>query len=108
MIVISIKDGWNEHEKEKLEKIGFVFLTDNYNEGCYEGEGHILACFGEDDWHYHNCGHCSCYGPIDDFEPKVGTGEPLEKLIASFSDDLKKECEDIIKVARKFEGGNNE
>ncbi|OQB45309.1 MAG: hypothetical protein BWY02_02558 [bacterium ADurb.Bin157] len=32
MIVISIKDGWNEHEKEKLEKIGFVFLTDNYKE----------------------------------------------------------------------------
>ena len=99
--------GSNDFEmlRDDLKNLNFIFATTNYQDYGYEGSGHLIACLDKNDWHYNNCGHCSCFGPLTDLDATPGTGLPLEDLIDTFSDDLKEECKELIEHARRWDKG---
>ncbi len=107
-MIIDLNRSLDTFDRENVEEFNFLFVAIDYRYGNYEGSGHAIGCFDKDDWHHHDCGHCSCYGFVEHWRPRRGKGKTLDELIETMSDDLKKECKNVIKAARKFEGGKNE
>lgn len=92
-----------EELRDDLKNMNFIFAATNYQNYGYEGSGHVIACLSDNNWHYCNCGHCSCFGPLDELHATLDNGLPLEDLINTFSDDLKEECKEIIEHARRWD-----
>lgn len=60
-----------------------------YVSGSYEGSGHIVYRVNGK-WNHHNCGHCSCYGPLESIDNE-GREETLDELAQNCSDGLLEE-----------------
>jgi hypothetical protein len=50
-------------------------------------------------WHYHSCGHCSCYGPLDNLV--LGEGRTLEELLQSCTKELREELKHLESAIRR-------
>lgn len=74
-----------------------------YVAGGYEGAGHILYRSGGM-WDYHSLSHCSCYGPLECFDPKPRYPS-LDALLELCTQDLRDELAPCIEAARKDGGG---
>lgn len=66
-----------------------------YVQGSYEGSGQILMRRG-DLYDLADCGHCSCYGPVERISFR---GMPFEDLIKIITPELLKESIDLFKAA---------
>lgn len=64
-----------------LEEVGFDFLVYDYENGGYEGNG-FAAWKKGDDWFYHELGHCSCNGPMDNVQSSAKIPVTVEQVIA--------------------------
>jgi hypothetical protein len=75
-----------------------------YDGDSYEGKGEMLLQDTNGNWHYHNMGHCSCYGPLDQLELLTPVaGEPLDTLLARMSEELRSNCEVLVKRIKEDE-----
>ena len=109
MIMMGENDFRTKYEIPEIEKTGAIFAASNYKCDFYDGRGYLILNFGPDEWYFHYCGHCSCYGPVDDLVDDCKTRrEPLEKMIEGMSEDLREECADIIEHARRWEQGGKQ
>jgi hypothetical protein len=52
-------------------KDGYVWFVYFYEEGSYEGSGEAVALREDGTLDLHNLGHCSCYGPMEEWPSTV-------------------------------------
>lgn len=76
---------FSEYELEEISSINPEVAFYWYTTGCYEGSGQLLF-LKDGEWHLHDCGHCSCYGPTDE----IDTAWPLSKTL----DGIREKCSD--------------
>ncbi|MBE2180072.1 MAG: hypothetical protein IAE97_06335 [Chthoniobacterales bacterium] len=81
-------EAFSEWYVERLESSGADLVAYWYGAGSYEGTGHILAR-KNGQWYHHNCGHCSCYGPVEDGIFNGDGDASLEALLARCSEELR-------------------
>lgn len=89
-------DEWDLKEVKHFEWIVYEYKSESY-----EGGGHAIL-YDEEKYYHHDMGHCSCYGPMEHFEPNAPYGS-LKKLRESFSKGLLEEVQplfDFIKQKR--------
>ncbi len=74
-----------------------------YQSGDYDGSGHLLVLDKDGTYHLHHCGHCSCYGPLEDLTIASGTGQSLDELEEKCTPEaLKEYClQELIDAAKK-------
>ena len=66
-----------------------------YVEGYYEGNGAMILKDLSGNFHTHDCGHCSCYGPVE----RLALNAPYSSLDAikgSMTEDCYDDYEDLI------------
>lgn len=78
----------DRYDIERLEELGVEEVWYWYEQGSWEGDGQMLMRRGTD-YSLHSMSHCSCYGPMENVK---FTPEPFDKLFASCSDGLMKQC----------------
>ena len=71
-----------------------------YCSGCYCGAGQsILRINGA--WYLHDCGHCSCYGPLDEIAASLRDPfASLDEVLARCSDDCREEVAPLVAMLR--------
>lgn len=79
----------------KIEGKPLVFAS-WYGDGGYEGTGHAIYQCADGKWDHTPLGHCSCYGPLEGGCGPNGVYETLAALIATFSQELKKQTQGLI------------
>jgi hypothetical protein len=84
-----------EYDVKRLEEEGVELAAYYYASGSYEGSGSIIFRT-KDGWRYHNMGHCSCYGPLDNGWAGGKAEKTLYDLVGTFSDELKRETKPLI------------
>lgn len=93
-----ISESFDEYDTKKLP-----FTTKNcwywYATAPYEGAGNIIINTEDGLWHHHDCGHCSCYGPLCRLNLTNGE-ESLDALLSKCSEDLQKELSSIIEAIK--------
>lgn len=110
MQVYDLKD--SPYDVGSVNQNDYYFLVTDYEEGYYDGNGEAIA-FGKDGkLYFSNLGHCSCYGPLDEF-PNGGslsveefieqgssvldeTSDPLRSKVLSLLENL--DYENIIGI----------
>jgi len=90
----------SDYEIERAEESGADLLIYWYASGSYEGSGEALLR-KDGLWIYENLGHCSCYGPFDT-TPSFDGAQTLDALEARMTDELKGQCAELFKRARRF------
>lgn len=45
----------------------YHFMVTDYTDGYYDGDGESIAYGKDGKLYFSNLGHCSCYGPLEDF-----------------------------------------
>jgi hypothetical protein len=90
----------DQFDLQRLEEKGADTVVYWYSTGDYCGAGNAFIRIKRK-WHYHGCGHCSCYGPVDEFFPNEG--RTLRQIWKGFSDDLKNEARSVYEEALKLE-----
>jgi len=96
----SVLDEYDLHnlESSDIEQVWYYYYRDSY-----EGSGQIIA-YGNGKWYIHDCGHCSCYGPTENFSTNAHY-ESLDELEQALSSEYKKEVAPLINFIR--EGWDN-
>lgn len=91
-------DEWDLEKVKALEPDAVFYW---YVTGSYEGSGALIAV-KDGKWYTKDLGHCSCYGPLDDFATDISeyTKGSLDELLESGSDDWKKEYAPLVELAR--------
>ena len=89
---------FSDYDLSKLKDSGVEEIWYWYAEGDYCGNGALIARIGNE-YSLHECDHCSCYGPLEEFE---FYGREFSKLRKSMS----KEAYDLF--ARKHTGKSYE
>ena len=54
-----------------IKDLGVEWACYWYETGSYEGDG-CLIMRKDNKWYTHTCGHCSCYGPVDELALREG------------------------------------
>lgn len=91
----------DEYDRDRLKKDKVDIFVYWYASGSYEGSGKAIFCVGNK-WFYHDLGHCSCYGPIENISysnPK----DTVQELYDNCSDELKKELKPVYDRAKDFD-----
>ncbi len=60
-------DELSEWDFQDRLKEGYVWFVYYYEEGSYEGSGEAVALREDGTLDLHNLGHCSCYGPMEEW-----------------------------------------
>lgn len=96
-----------EYTPCRLDKSYFRKMPNNiveiwywYGSGYYCGAGQLLAKDNKNNWYHHDCGHCSCYGPIENLDFSFSGKSSLKKLYDECSTDMKKEIDPLIKMIK--------
>lgn len=91
---------FSKYELEEIYSINPEVAFYWYTYGCYEGSGQLLF-LKDGEWHLHNCGHCSCYGPTDDIDTIVASvGTSLNGIREKCSDELWIEVAPLVILAK--------
>jgi hypothetical protein len=91
-------DYLSEYELENLGKYDFLEVWYYYMYSAYEGSGTLLAK-SESGYYIHDLSHCSCFGPLDNFNTDRGP-LPLDKLWEEIHDKHDKEmCKPLFEAA---------
>jgi len=85
---------------DDLKKADIEVAAYWYATGSYEGSGDIIFR-RTDGWRHHGMGHCSCYGPLDNFlsDKPVAT---LRELKQTMSEELREECEPLFTALVRY------
>lgn len=67
-----------------------------YGTGCYCGAGYMIGR-NSSGWGYHDMGHCSCYGPVEEggFDFRYAS---LEALLESCTQELRKHLQPLVEM----------
>jgi hypothetical protein len=73
-----------------------------YVNGGYDGYGALIAV-KDNRWYIKDLGHCSCYGPLEDFATDISeyTIEKLDDILTKGTDDWQKEYDPLVALAKK-------
>lgn len=92
----------NDYGLSIVNSYGATAIIYKYTQDDYEGYGHALILINGQ-WYLHDMGHCSCYGPLCEFNLDVRHEEELDNLFNSCSTELQKDIEDIFIRAKEWE-----
>lgn len=84
------------YDEGVLEDNNIEFAVYDYTNEGYEGYGNCLASKGNS-WYTHNLGHCSCYGPFEEFDLKQPFNSLEEAIATLHNDDYSKSFDGAIK-----------
>lgn len=84
---------------DMLKDAGVDLAAYWYRNGGYEGSGNMIF-HRIDGWRMLDMSHCSCNGPFDGFLQKTPY-KKLNDLVATLSEESKKEVEPILKALKK-------
>jgi hypothetical protein len=93
------QDDLDEYDLEHIEKASVERAWFWYLSGCYEGEGMFLyVAAGK--WDFHDMGHCSCYGPLENIRdaPRY---DSLDDLLSKCTTELQEQLAPCVEQARK-------
>ena len=86
---------------DDLEKIGIEYGWYCYATESYDGTGNAIFYMGGK-YYFWDCGHCSCYGPVDRFVENFNTMAGYDSLDEfKGSEDCMKNYKDLIIAASK-------
>lgn len=81
-------------QEHNIDEAWYWYVSDSY-----EGSGQLLfmknGC-----WFLHDCGHCSCYGPLENLKIDVGYTNLVELSEKMTSENLK-QVQPLIDMAKK-------
>lgn len=102
-----ISIGEDELEEYALEYIprNALCIIYNYKADYYEGSGWALIKYPEG-WDEHNMGHCSCYGPMEEYR-KCPTLLTLDQIAQNMSKEARTQIDPVLIAARKWEELHN-
>lgn len=83
MKIIVLND--TAYDEDKLEEFGIQFAIYYYENEGYEGLGTCLA-YKDTKWYTCDLGHCSCYGPFEEFNLTIPF-DTLKKAIRNLHRD---------------------
>ena len=72
-----------------------------YGTASYEGSGYAIIQHEDGKWDQAYLGHCSCYGPLENYSRSSGVYNTLSELVATFSDELKRDTLAIVEAIRE-------
>lgn len=82
---------WKEIEAEK-----YIWTVYWYESGCYEGSGEAVT-LGKDGLLYcKDLGHCSCYGPMEDWETGCSV-MTVEEFLREKDNIHDYDCKEVVK-----------
>lgn len=79
------KSEFGEWELSELKDEIVSWITNYYYE-CYEWGGVFIYISNDGLWRYINCGHCSCYWPLEKWYSWIFTKEEILKLVEDAND----------------------
>jgi hypothetical protein len=86
-------------ELKNLEEHGVEVVFYWYITASYEGSGHLIAINKEGKWCEHNMGHCSCYGPTENFHAEFDVGS-LDALAGIGTKEFNEEISELVELAK--------
>lgn len=90
----------SDYETERAQKAGADAVVYWYGRGSYEGTGVALVRNGGK-WVVEYLGHCSCYGPFENFdEHSFAAAKPLDELAVGMTKDRADETRELFEQAR--------
>jgi|ERR1035437_4411368 hypothetical protein len=96
----------NDREIDFIESLGVVELWYWYKQGDYEGSGNALALGDNGLYYVESLSHCSCYGPVENFQ-LTDPYPSLEAILNSGSADYLSNIMPLLKAASGSEGFND-
>jgi hypothetical protein len=88
----------SEWDLEKLQNFDEVYYW--YAQAPYEGMGQLLGLMSGR-WYIWDCGHCSCYGPLDNFFPSKSDGYvSLTEIEKSCTSELINLIKPLLELAK--------
>lgn len=73
-----------------------VWAVSNYSYSCYEWDWYLFAKWSEWEWYKWDCGHCSCYWPLEHWYSGRFTQEEILILAKEVSEEIFTEIEKYI------------
>lgn len=113
--LIAVSTGEDSLDQSDFDRFAnFEEIFYHYTSGSYEGSGALLAVNGNETV-IHNMGHCSCYGPTDEFDSTKLTFDlqtaltfdkidPMTGLPRSQNDYDLIRWVSVVEAARSFHG----
>lgn len=101
------RDSLDKYDLEYLDKEIYEYLIYNYEVGYYDGDGAAVLKDKNGKFILIDLGHCSCYGPLEERNPKCiySLDEIIKLLDKRCQDKYDKEyVEDVAKKLKKLEG----
>lgn len=100
---IALIDEFNEWDLRHTDGTDIKTIIHNYRIGNYDGDGDAFCRVKGNRWFVHPCGHCSCYGPLDDISAsaKLNYSEDEIYKISENYGDLGKRVRKYIDKKRK-------
>lgn len=101
----------DDYDLEYLDKEAYEYLIYNYHYEEYEGDGVALLKDNNGKFMLIYLGHCSCYGPLEECNPKcIYSLEEITKLLDNRRQDSydRKYAEDVAKKFKELEGLDHE
>jgi hypothetical protein len=97
----------SEYDLKPLQEFGVSVFSYWYVDHGYEGSGKAVV-YWNDGWWTFDLGHCSCYGPTEDWETrKQGPHATLAALLQNCSAEARAELRplaDLISLTTEGEG----
>lgn len=103
------RDSLDEYDLEYLDKEAYEYLIYNYEVGDYCGSGAAVLKDNNDKFILIDLGHCSCYGPLEERNPKcIYSLEEITKLLDKrCQDEYDREyVKDVAEKLKELEGLN--
>lgn len=101
------RDSLTEYDLEHLTKEVYEYFIYSYEDGGYSGYGMAVLKDNNGKFMFIHLGHCSCYGPIEERNPKcIYSLEEITKLLDKrYRDEYdKKYIEDVARKLKELEG----
>nr|DAK48916.1 MAG TPA: hypothetical protein [Caudoviricetes sp.] len=101
------KDPLGEYDLEYLDERIYEYFIYNYEGYIYSGNGAAVLKDNNGKFMFIELGHCSCYGPIEERNPKcIYSLDEIIKLLAKRCQDKwdKEYAEDVAEKLKELEG----
>ena len=80
---------FTKYDTQRLRtKSPLKFAIGDYATAPYEWDGVLFAMDTERNWYKWECGHCSCYWPLERGESGIFTQDEIEKLMEPYTEML--------------------
>lgn len=100
-------DSLGEYDFERLDEESYKYFIYNYRDFGYDGSGAAVLKDDNGKFTLVNLGHCSCYGPLEERNPKcIYSLEEITKLLDKRCQDEydRKYVKDVAEKLKELEG----